>query len=264
MVPAYDIHPPAAPRRGTVLLASGLGGVAGFWGTQIEPLRQAGFEVITYDQRGTGRSRAELPQDYRIEDMAADVLAVLDAAQVSQCHLVGHALGGLVGLQLALQAPDRIASLVLVNAWAGPNPHSARCFKARLALLDAVGPRAYVEAQPIFLYPAAWSAEHADQVQAEVEHALQHFPGAATMKARIAALSAFDVVQRLPDIAAPALVMATMDDVLVPWTRSRQLADGLPHATLALMPHGGHANSVTDSGSFNAQLIDYLQGLAQP
>ena len=190
--------------------------------------------------------------------MARDVIGILDATHTAQCHFAGHALGGLVGLQLALDAPSRIASLVLVNAWSKPNPHSARCFDARLALLGACGPRAYVEAQPIFLYPAAWCAAHAQRVADEVDHAFAHFPGEANMRARIGALRAFDVDARLGEIAAPALIAAARDDVLVPWTCSQRLADGLRDVTLDFMPHGGHAHSVTEPEAFNRSLLDFL------
>ncbi|MFT4267227.1 MAG: pyrimidine utilization protein D [Xenophilus sp.] len=242
-----------------MLLSSGLGGSAGFWRPQIPALVDAGWRVVAYDQRGTGRSPADLPAGYAITDMARDVAEVMDATNTERCHLAGHALGGLVGLQLALGAPGRVASLALVNAWSRPNPHSARCFDARLALLAACGARAYVEAQPIFLYPADWAAAHAGEVQAEVEHALAHFPGEANMRVRIAALRAFDVDARLGEIHAPALVACAQDDVLVPWTMSRRLAEGLPHATLECAAHGGHAHSVTASAAFNRSLLAFLE-----
>lgn len=259
----HEIHGPtdAANAHGTVLLSSGLGGSAGFWTPQIPALVDAGWRVVAYDQRGTGRSPGALPAPYSIAHMAADVAEVLDATGTARCHLIGHALGGLVGLQLALDAPERIASLTLINAWSRPNPHSARCFDARLALLGIggdAGVRAYVEAQPIFLYPAAWAVEHAERVQGEVDHAFTHFPGEATMRARIAALRAFDVDARLAAITAPTLVMAAMDDTLVPWTCSRRLADGLPNATLDLVPHGGHAHSATATGPLNDRLLTFL------
>lgn len=253
----HEVHGPADAAE-TVLLSSGLGGSAAFWKPQIPALAAAGYRVVAYDQRGTGRSPGTLPADYSIAHMARDVAEVLDATGTARCHLVGHALGGLVGLQLALDAPQRVASLVLVNAWSRPNPHSARCFDARLALLGALGPRAYVEAQPIFLYPAAWCAANAETVQAEVDHAFAHFPGEATMRTRIAALRAFDVDARLAEIAAPTLAMAAMDDTLVPWTASRRLAEGLPRATLDLVPHGGHAHSVTAPGPFNDCVLAFL------
>jgi aminoacrylate hydrolase len=253
----YEVHGPS-DAAATVLLSSGLGGSAGFWQPQLGALITAGHRVIAYDQRGTGRSPAALPETYAIEDMAKDVLEILDATKTSQCHFAGHALGGLVGLQLALDAPSRIASLVLINAWSKPNPHSARCFDTRLALLGACGPRTYVEAQPIFLYPAAWAAEHAQRVADEVDHAFAHFPGEANMRARIAALRAFDVDTRLADIAAPTLIAAAKDDTLVPWTCSQRLADGLGDVTLDFMPHGGHAHSVTEAEAFNRSLLDFL------
>lgn len=259
----YEVHGPSdAPA--TVLLSSGLGGSAGFWQPQLGALIAAGHRVVAYDQRGTGRSPGTLPAAYAIEDMAQDVLEILDATNTSRCHFAGHALGGLVGLQLALDAPSRIASLVLINAWSTPNPHSARCFDARLALLGACGPRAYVEAQPIFLYPAAWAAEHAQRVADEVDHAFAHFPGEANMRARIAALRAFDIDARLGDIAAPALVAAAKDDALVPWTCSQRLADGLGDVTLDFMPHGGHAHSVTEAAAFNRSLLDFLSRVTAP
>jgi len=255
-VVAHDIHNPQG--RDTVLLSSGLGGAAAFWRPQLQALFDAGHRVITYDQRGTGRSAEALPAPYSIAHMAQDVRELLDATDTAHCHLVGHALGGLVGLQLALDAPERVASLVLINAWSKPNPHSARCFDARLALLGALGPRAYVEAQPIFLYPADWCAEHADQVQAEVDHAFAHFPDEAVMRARIAALRAFDVDAQLARITTPALISAAVDDTLVPWTCSQHLAQGMPRATLHALPHGGHAHTVTQAAAFNTALLAFI------
>ena len=259
----FEVHGPA-DAVSTVLLSSGLGGSAGFWQPQLGALIAAGHRVVAYDQRGTGRSPAVLQEAYAIADMAQDVIEILDATRTAQCHFAGHALGGLVGLQLALDAPARVASLVLVNAWSKPNPHSARCFDARLALLGACGPRAYVEAQPIFLYPAAWCAAHTKRVADEVDHAFTHFPGEANMRARIAALRAFDVDARLAHIATPTLVAAAKDDVLVPWTCSQRLADALPHALLNLMSHGGHAHSVTEADAFNSILLDFLSRVSAP
>lgn len=256
-----EVHGPA--QGPAVLLSSGLGGSAGYWSTLIPVLAAAGYKVIAYDQRGTGRSREELPENYQIADMAHDIREVLDATQTRTCHLVGHALGGLAGLQLALDVPERVNSLTLINAWAAPNPHSARCFEARLALLDNVGPRAYVEAQPIFLYPASWCVANAEQVQAEVDHAAAHFPGAATMKARIGALRRFDISERLAEIGVATLVSVAKDDVLVPWICSRILAEGLPNAQLHSVEHGAHAHNITAASAFNERLLAFLDAQAK-
>jgi aminoacrylate hydrolase len=246
---------PLAP---TVLLSSGLGGSGGFWRLQVPSLLEAGYRVIVYDQRGTGRSPAQLDTPYSIEDMAQDVLQLLDATSTRRAFVVGHALGGLVGLTLALQAPQRVAGLGLINAWAAPNPHSARCFDARLALLDASGPAAYVQAQPIFLYPGDWCIEHHAQVEAELEHALAHFPPVSNVKARIGALLRFNVADQLGAIRCPAWIAVAQDDVLVPWRSSKFLANALPAATMDLMLFGGHGHCITQADEFNHQMLRFL------
>jgi len=247
-------------RRGTVFMSSGLGGSAHYWKPQTGTLLENGFKVIVYDQLGTGRSRpASLPAGYSIGDMATEVIDLLDATGTRDCHFVGHALGGLVGLQLALDAPARLRSLTLVNAWSRISTHTERCFDARLALLDACGPSAYVRAQPIFLYPAAWADAHADAVANEVEHAIEQFPGAQTMRGRIGALRAFDVRAGLERIDKPVFVSASTDDVLVPWTQSRLLAEALPYAETEFVARGGHAHNVTEAEAFNRSLLAFLQ-----
>jgi aminoacrylate hydrolase len=151
------------PDAETVLLSAGLGGTAGYWTPQLAALRER-YRVVTYDQAGTGRNRRDLPADHSIAAMADEVLAVLDATGTPACHFVGHALGGLAGLDLALRRPDHLRSLTVVNGWAAAPAHTRRCFEARLALLKHGGAKAYVRAQPIFLYPADWLAKHAARV----------------------------------------------------------------------------------------------------
>ncbi|MCV5137846.1 pyrimidine utilization protein D, partial [Escherichia coli] len=81
--------------------------------------------------------------------------------------VVGHALGALVGMQLALDHPTSVTALVSVNGWLRLNTHTRRCFQVRERLLHSGGPQAWVEAQPLFLYPADWMAARAPRLEAE-------------------------------------------------------------------------------------------------
>ncbi|MDE1167833.1 MAG: pyrimidine utilization protein D [Pseudomonas sp.] len=257
----YELLGRREPDAPTVVLSSGLGGSARFWAPQLALLNEQ-FRVLVYDHAGSGRSPATLADDYSIADMAAELLGLLDSLEITQCHFVGHALGGLVGLELALQRPALLRSQVLVNAWSSPNPHSARCFAVRKNLLNHSGPAAYVQAQALFLYPADWIAEHSAQLAEDDAHALAHFPEPANLLRRIAALQAFDVEARLGEIQAPTLLIANRDDMLVPWQRSQHLAEQLPHGQLVLLEYGGHASSVSDTATFNRVLLDYLAASA--
>jgi len=256
----YEIH--GNPRAAqTLVLSSGLGGSAGYWAPHLAALGEH-FRVIRYDQLGTGRSPAELSEGYAITDMADELLTLLDGLQVQECAFIGHALGGLVGLQIALQRPQLIRRLVLINAWAEPNSHSARCFDMRIQLLKHSGAAAYVAAQPIFLYPPAWIVANRERLELDLAHALAHFPGEANTLRRIAALRAFNISAHLSEIHTPTLVMASRDDTLVPFTQSVHLAEGLANAQLALRDFGGHAFNLTEQAAFEASVLDFLQPAA--
>ena len=241
----------------TVLLCSGLGGAAHYWAPHIPALAED-FRVIAYDQNGTGRSTATLPPDYAVADMAAEVAGLLDDLAVEKAHVIGHALGGLIGLQLAVDRPALVDRLVVVNAWVKTHPHTLRCFSARKNLLSNTGVAAYVQAQPLFLYPAAWLADRQDWLAEQDAAATTHFPPTETVLRRIQAVEAFNLTAAIAAITAPTLVVAARDDVLVPCTCSISLADQLPEVRLHLLDHGGHACNITDPAGFDELVRGFL------
>lgn len=240
-----------------LILSAGLGGSADYWTPNLRAMAEH-FRVIVYDHRGTGRSDRMLSETISIDDFADDIRLLLDALGVARAHVIGHAAGGIAGLAFALRWPERVNKLVVVNGWSQPDPHFLRCFAARLALLRDSGPEAYLRAQPIFLYPAAWSSEHHDELEAELPHQIAAFPGPETLEKRIAALAKFDIPHHLDGLAVPILALAAKDDILVPHTASEALA-AAPGAAAAWMSWGGHACNVTDPGTFNLLVLDFLR-----
>jgi aminoacrylate hydrolase len=241
-----------------LVLSSGLGGAAHYWAPQIRALARE-YRVIAYDQLGTGRSPGALPDGYSIADMASELAALLGENGVEKCHFMGHALGGLVGLQLALTRPALVDRLVVINAWAKTHPHTLRCFAARKSLLANTGVAAYVAAQPLFLYPAWWMADRTAWLAEQDAAGVAHFPPAETVLRRIGAIEAFDIAADLSKITAPTYVIATRDDVLVPSTCSVALADGLPNGQLEMLDQGGHACNITDPDGFDALVGAFLR-----
>lgn len=259
----HEIHGIQDVDAPTLVLSSGLGGSSRYWADDL-PVLGRDYRVVVYDHAGTGRSPATLPADYSIRHMAEELLALLDSLGIARCHFIGHALGGLAGLELALLRPDLLQSQVLINAWSSPNPHSTRCFSLRKKLLAGCGPEAYVQAQALFLYPADWIAANTERLAADEKHALEHFPDTENLLRRIHALETFDIESRLRDIKVPTLVIANRDDMLVPWQRSKHLADTLPDAELVLLEYGGHASSISDPQPFRLALLDYLSAHTRP
>ncbi len=241
-----------------LILSSGLGGSASYWAPNIPALAED-FHVIAYDHRGTGRSDRHLPDAVTVEYFADDILALMDALAIGRAHLIGHAAGGVAGLALARKAPDRLNRLVVVNGWISADPHFLRCFAARLALLRHAGVEAFLRAQPIFLYPAPWISEHSANLDVELPYQLSAFPGTATMEKRIAALASFDASEWIVSLDRRTLALSARDDMLVPWTCSRALAEANPCVEQQGMEWGGHACNVTDPHIFNRLVLDFLR-----
>lgn len=115
----YDLEDHTDPWRNapTILLQHGYGRYARFWYSWL-PYLSRHYRILCPDMRGFGRStRGFDPQaGFRFDDLVADIVAILDAAEVERVHYVGEAFGGTLGMQLAAQHPQRVRSLGLVSS----------------------------------------------------------------------------------------------------------------------------------------------------
>ncbi|MGA6509856.1 pyrimidine utilization protein D, partial [Klebsiella sp. K769] len=136
-----------------------------------------------------------------------------------------------------------------------------RCFQVRERLLHAGGAQAWVEAQPLFLYPAEWMAARLPRLEAEDALAISHFQGKENLLKRLQALKQADFSRRASAIACPTLIISAADDLLVPASCSRVLQTAIPGSLLVEMPWGGHACNVTDADTFNTILRDGLAAM---
>jgi aminoacrylate hydrolase len=180
---------------------------------------------------------------------------------VDAAHVVGHAIGGIVGIELALRHPKRLRSLTVVNGWGRADPFLRRCFEIRKQLLNQSGPQAYVRAQPLFLYPPQWISENIAHLDAEEERILKHFPPVATMNQRIDIFLAFEGGRRLAAINVPTLLSVAKDDALVPAYLTRELAAAIPGSRVHEVDWGAHAFSVVTPTIFNDTLLDFCKAV---
>lgn len=251
-----------------IVLSSGLGGHANFWNSQIDALKKY-FHVLTYDQEGCTSDTKLLKNDYSLTDMAQQVLDILNHEQIEQCHFLGHALGGHIGAELAVLMEQenrrgvghkKLLSLTSLNAWDELDPHTEKCFTARIALLKCAGVRAYVEAQALFLYPPKWISQNIEKIKNAEEAQLKHFPPVENIFSRLGALQKFKINEQHIEALKNTKIhlIANQDDFLVPYHKSFDLKLKLGHGTCSVFAHGAHASSITEAEIINKSIVDFL------
>jgi aminoacrylate hydrolase len=242
---AYDV----AGSGSDLVLIPGLGGAASFW-SAIVPLLTDRFRVVAVDHRGAGRS--DRPEgSYFLRQIASDTLAVLDALGVGAAHVVGHSTGGVVAQCVAIDAPGRVASLVLSGSWDRPDARFRELFQARLEVLLRAGPAVYQRLTHALGFPAEWlEQEHAALEQA-IERAPATLEPIAVAAARIQMLLRDDRADELGRIRCRTLVLGADDDAIVPLYHSHRLAALIPAARLQVLS-GGHFFPRVRSAAFAA------------
>ncbi len=248
----YETHGEGPP----LMLVAGLGGTADYWNPQIEAFAEH-YTVIVHDHRGTGRStHSEI--EYSVDQMADDLLRLMDVLKIDQAHIVGHSTGAAMAMVIAVKAPERLSSAVIYAGWTRADPQLTRCFDVRRALLHGSGVQAYARATPLFLFPPWFIREHGKAMLAQEPDAVAALPSAAIMESRMDAVLAFDCSDFIGRVSVPSLVICAEDDFLTPAYFSHELADLIPGAALKILENGGHAVSVTRPELFNEEVLAFI------
>jgi len=214
-----------------VLLVMGLGMTATGWWRTVPVLAAAGLRVLTFDNRGVGRSdRPAGP--YTTAAMADDAIAVLDAAAVRRAHVYGISLGGMIAQEIALRHPDRVERLVL----GATTPGGSRAVSADPQTLDFFRRRGLMPAEEAvwasvpYNYSARTRTEHGDRIAEDIRERLRFPIEPASYAAQLAAGLAHDAHDRLAQIAADTVVVHGLQDVMVPPANGALLTRLIPGA----------------------------------
>jgi aminoacrylate hydrolase len=255
--PAGEIFAEVTGAGAPVVMVPGLGGRGQFWNAQREALSPH-FRLLVQDHRGVGRSPRG-PAAASIAEMAADVLAVMDALGIARAQFVGHSTGGAIGQHIAVHAPERIDRLVLSGTWAGPDPLFLKLFETRRTILKACGPEVYLMTGTVLATPGWYLQTQYAQSKSFLSDRVRDFPGLETELTRIAAVMAHDLRAKVGRIRHPTLVIGARDDQITPPGFSEELARLIPDAALHILPEGGHFCPMTVPDPYNRILLDFLR-----
>ena len=214
----HRLHGPAgAP---VLVLSNSLGTTQQLWERQLPALAER-FRVLTYDHPGHGAS--SLPDEpCTVGGLARDLLALVDELGIERFSLCGVSLGGMVGMTLALEAPERVERLVLACTSAYVGPPDGWSERARIA--RAEGMAGLVDAVVGRWFTPEFERDDPKTV-ARFRAMLAAIPAEGYARC-CEALGAWDARDRIRAIAAPVLVVAGEDDPATPVEHSEALASG--------------------------------------
>jgi len=256
------------PKHPAIVLIMGLGmQLTGWPDSLVDALVAGGYRVVRFDNRDAGLSsrvrgrfamgpvlailaaRLHLPlrPAYRLEDMAKDTLALMDALGIPRAHVVGVSMGGMIAQVLATRAPERVLSLTSIMSTTGnrrasrPRPEALRALMKRV---PASAPRAEAIRQVVRVFTVIGSPGYPTEpavlearVSAWVNRA---YDPAATGRQLVAVMAAGDRRRELRGLKVPTLVIHGADDPLIPVEAGRDTARVVPGATLKVIDGMGH------------------------
>jgi pimeloyl-ACP methyl ester carboxylesterase len=240
-----------------LLLLHGMGGSWREWAPQLDGLSDR-FRCIAIEHRGHGRSE-RTSGSYSIDLFTHDVAAVCAALGVTHAHVAGLAMGGMIGLNLALRYPWLVDSLVLAESVARPDDSFRLGLQAMSRFVRDQGfadtPRHGGTAAGL-----AWSpttvVERPEVIRDYMREALS---ADRDVYARTAlAVAEFDLLDRLGEIRAPALVLWGDHDVLVPRAYSDAVCAGIERSEMTVVPDAGHLCTLEQPDIVVGLMRDFL------
>jgi pimeloyl-ACP methyl ester carboxylesterase len=257
-VNGIELHYAEAGSGHPLLLIMGFGGDHLAWAFQV-PAFSARFRVISFDNRGAGRSSVP-DAPYTTGLMADDAAGLLDALGVEQAHVLGVSMGGMIAQELALNHPHRVRSLQLHCTYARSDAYTLALMDVWRAVRAKSTPEEWLRTVALWLFSPVTFAERPEFVEMVIQTGLANpYPFSMTGFIRQGeAVRGHDALDRLGRLACPTLVSVAEHDILVPPRFSRAIAAAVPQAELRIIADSAHAYFWERADAFNAMCLDFL------
>jgi 3-oxoadipate enol-lactonase len=245
----YALSGPAnAP---VLVLSNSLGTNYSMWDPQM-PEFEKHWRVLRYDTRGHGQSSVT-PGSYSIEQLARDVIGLLDVLQLDRVHFCGLSMGGMTGMWLGVHAPKRCTKLVLCNTAAKIG--TAEAWNARIETVRKNGLKAVTPAVIERWFTPGFRAK-APEIVAAAQQMLEN-SNPEGYAASCAAVRDMDERETISAIRIPTLVITGAHDPVTPPAEGHFLAERIPGAKYAEL-NAAHLSNIEDREHFTAEVSRFL------
>jgi len=240
----------------TVLLVNGLADDLTTWVYQVPALVSAGYQVVTFDNRGIGASSAPAGP-YSAELLSADAKALVDHLGLTDIHLMGVSMGGMIAQQYALDHPRDLRSLTLACTYAAPGPFCSRMFSMWADIAPVQGVPFVMRDVTLWAFTVPFFEQREAEL-VEFETAMRYLDmSVPAYLAQLAVIQQHDTTRRLHEIQIPTLVLAGEHDILIPTALSHELHALIPGSQWQTTT-GGHGCLWEHPDAFNDAFLAFL------
>ena len=236
-----------------LVLSNSLGTSLEMWDDQASALRGR-FRLLRYDTRGHGGSPAP-PGPYAMEDLGLDVIRLLDRLGVERASFCGLSVGGMTGMWLAAEAPERVERLVLLCTSALLGPKGV--WDGRIATATERGMAALVDGVIERWFTPAFRSENPATVEKLARTLRETDPEG--YAGCCAAIRDMDLRDRLSSIMAPTLVVSGAEDPATPPGHGRLIRDAIPGARFEVVPDAAHIANVERPEKITSLILNHLE-----
>ena len=246
----YELDGPASAPA--LALSNSLGTNLSLWDAQL-PVFAQNFRLLRYDSRGHGRTSA--PQGaYSVEMLARDLLQLLDALNLQRVNFCGLSIGGMTGMWLAVNAPQRLQKLILSNT--APKIGKLETWNERIRAVREGGTKAVAQQVVERWFTPGFRANHPDQI-AKTRHMIETTSTDGYVGS-CAAVRDFDFWQNVSAIRTQTLVIAGTHDQSVPASDAQKLAKQIKGARYIEFP-AAHISNLEAAARFTGEVSAFLR-----
>lgn len=241
----------------TIVLINGLADDLESWGYQTPDFLEAGYRVLRFDNRGIGAS--EKPAGpYTSRMLADDAKALVDSLGITDFHLMGVSMGGMISQEYAINYGSDLGSVTLASTYGVADPFCQQMFGMWADLAKSIDVPFVMRDVMLWAFTGAFFEERPDEV-AEFNEAMASLdmPLDAYL-AQLNVIQQHDSVDRLSAIDVPTLVLAGEEDILIPVRLSKRLHEAMPSSEWVTVP-GGHACLWESPAPFNSAFLDFVR-----
>ena len=242
-----------------IIMIMGLGAPGDKWKHNYELLSKW-FWCIVPDNRGAGLSDKPEAESYTTEQMADDIIGIMDTLDIKKAHVMGVSMGGAIAQQVALKVPDRVLSLILTSTFASVSPAFKKALNLICELKEDTDPAVLKQLNLWMTYGQYTQIHHPEKIEKSIEEdAAYPYPMPVyAYKAQCGACLSHNTAGRLHELKMPVLIAAGAKDLFMNIEKTMELVHGIPQAEFYLAPEGGHVHQWEYPEPYDSVVVGFL------